>query len=159
MMKEEAIVQTLFIKLVGQRVHFQMLLPSDAHRIVGLEYCAIKTAGVLLPDLVINNASPFQLVPNKLIGRLTLQIPGIEGMFCQVECMEDRNMIAGDLITTGIWKPTPYTHGRKNEELGLDVSADAAFIEGYFSDSWGVGEYLSLEYTFHLYLWIEKQVL
>jgi len=158
MMKQEAIVQSLFIKQIGQRVHFQMQLPHDANRIAGLEYGAIKTTGVLQPGVIINSGTAFQMVANKLIGRLTLQIPGVEGVFCQVDCKEERNISFGEFNTVNL-QPTVYTHARKNEELAVDVNGDAAFIEGYYADSWGMGEYLSLEYTFHLYLWIEKCVL
>ena len=158
MMKQEAIVQTLFISLIGQRVYFQMQLPHDTNRIVGLEYGAIKTAGVPIINMVLNNGAEFQMPSGKLIGRLALQIPGNEGVFCQVDCMEDRNMAGSELYIANQWQPTIFTHKRKNEELALNVSANAAFVEGYFVDSWGIGAYLSLEYTFHLYLWIEKCV-
>jgi len=155
MIKEEVIVILLPVSRIGQRVYFQKNLPADTKRIIGLEY------GITLIDgglsiLPLPAATEFDIVPDKIIGRLTLQVAGKEGIFFRGDLMEDRNFYLGESATLATWQPAPWSHGGAKLEMELGVYGKASFIEGIFCDSYGVNEYETLSYQLHLYLWIEK---
>ncbi len=93
-MQQEAIVHTLRINRVGERIHFQICLPRDTRSVTGLEYHTRKLSdqnidGVfpIVPEGDIN----FKRYRNKVIGKLSLQNTGCENLFYQ-----------GDLIETGM---------------------------------------------------------
>ncbi len=154
MMKQEAIVQTLIIERIGEMRHFQFLLPRDTLRIIGFEYAASEKFGENpVPPAPAENA--FMFMPNKVIGNIILRTNGCEGIFYQSDLKEDRNVHFGEAITPTIWNALPWSHGRKRHEIELSIKENR-MVHGFFKDSWGVGEYGSLYYRLHLYLWIEK---
>ncbi len=156
MISEEVIVQTLAINHIGEKVHFQIMLPEDTTKIIGLEYDAIRE--YMVPDtLTITTGDLWSLYPNQAIGRLALSVPGRENKFFEGHLVEDRNVWFGE-IEKGIFQKKHWTHGRKREELMLQMSGTSTLLEGFFSDSWGLGELDELRYKLHLYLWIEKCV-
>lgn len=159
MTKEEAIPVTLLISQIGQLVYFQVPLPTDVEQVIGFEYSTGWSEGV-----PINIRSPhFIAAPNlfvihasKLIGKLTLWVPGPENIFFQAYLQEDTNMAYGEVATSVTWNPVPWIHCRKREEHALRVNRPVPFLEGYFQDRWGVGQFQSLSYQLHLYVWIDK---
>ncbi len=159
MIKEEVIVQKLAISRIGERVYFQIELPYDTKRIIGLEYGVKGLNGVLLEDPlepVINIMPSFKVFLNKVIGKLSLQVPGRENLFFQGDLSEERNIATNEAIASVVWQPEVWTYCRKREEISLSVESNTSFIEGLFEDSYGVNEYETLFYQLHLYLWIEK---
>ena len=154
MMKEEAIVSSINITRIGENHHFQMQVPRDSKRIISLEYGAIQKNGDPLPPPFAGE-NAFKFLPNKIIGRLTLRAAGCEGIFYQGDLIEDQNIHFGEVIAPVNWQPRLWTHGRKKEEIGLSITENS-MIYGFFQDSWGAGEYISLTYRLNLYLWIEK---
>lgn len=160
MITQEAIVQRLVIERIGEKHHFQVALPRDTSRIIGLEYGTLEKDGVLLPGggPVPVISEYFRVKPAKIIGRLGLKYPGPEGTFYQGDLTEERNSGLHELIAAVQWQPKSWTHGRKREEINLCIDCRVRFIEGLFEDMYGVGEYENLFYQLNLYLWIEKCV-
>jgi len=148
-MKEEVIVCSLSIKQLGQKVYFQIPLPCDTKRIIGLEFGIMPDEGsTSLPCTEINPF--FQIVENEPIGRLVLQVPSCERLFYQADLIKDNNIHYGENINH-LCLPKLWTHGRKREEVSVSVfSAD--FVEGFFVNK----KYDDDEYDLHLYLWLEK---
>lgn len=162
MIKEEVIVHILHIRRIGTRFHFQISLPHDTLKIIGIEYGVLKVEGVSLSStnswgIGGNEIDMYMRVQsNKLIGKLSLQNPGFENIFFQGDLIENRNWVLNEGINSTAFSPFEWTHCRKKEEISLCVDSNTRFIEGYFQDSFGTGEYETLGYDLHLYLWIEK---
>jgi hypothetical protein len=157
MTKESVIIEQLTIDRIGKKIFFQIMLPKDTQRIIGLEFGVMEKEGHLLNAPAIP-ANYLQVVPNKVIGRITLQVAGKEHLFCQHDIVEDRNIWMGEKggIATGL--PELWSHGRKKEELPVRVDENTV-IEGYYQDRWGIYEFSTLTYKLNVYVWIEKCLL
>lgn len=153
MMKESCLVKSLFVDRIGKKFYFQVSLPRDTKRIIGLEFGATSSCGVPLPSpfAVASNGGMFA---NKTIGRISLQVSGRENVFFQKTVVEDRNIGMGEFFATE-FPAKDWSHGRKREEWPVDVEENT-MIEGLFQDSWGEGEFQWLQYNFNVYIWIEK---
>ena len=157
MMREEAIVISKDINSSGQYVYFQLSLPKDTGRIIGLEYGTIT--GEMITDRVGFSIEavpgPFEVVANAVKGRLTLQVPGCENLFFQGDIVEDKNRHMGEVAAQLQWLPAAWSHGRKREEITFSVDKKSNLIEGIYKDVSAEVAGFS-PYKFHLYLWIEK---
>jgi hypothetical protein len=153
---EQAIVQKLFIQRIGQLVSFQVRLPRNTKRLIGLEYDARKIAGngyVSRLQYGWEGDTSFKRYKNKTIGKLSLYNNSCEGLFYEGDLIEDRNK----------WQYEGYWHGSnvevwmqstRREEIGLSVTP--GLIQGLYQDQYGVNEYVDLMYELCLYFWIEK---
>ncbi|NCT73980.1 MAG: hypothetical protein GXC78_05575 [Chitinophagaceae bacterium] len=158
---EQAITHRFTIARLGEKVFFQLRLPRDSRRVIGVEYDVRKTSGEETPyvSLVFDpDGDPyFKRNTNKLIGRLSLQNRGCEGLFYQGDLIEDHNKAQYEGIHAQLFSPEPWMHSRKREEIDFNVSSGV--VEGFFEDAnFGQYEYVGLEYEVFLYLWIEKCV-
>lgn len=166
-MTEQAIVHRITITRIGQRISFQVRLPKDARRLIGLEYDARKISGNAYvsflfvdegegdPPLFGAQGDPsFRPNPNKLIGRLSLRNSFCEGLFYQGNLVEDNNTEQYEGIALQGYVPKPWMHSTRREEIGISVNP--GLIQGFFEDSYGVNAYTELEYELTLYFWIEK---
>ena len=155
-MKEEAIIKSLFIKRIGESQYFQIVVPRDVRRVVGIEYGATEKNGELLPSpFLAIDENTLIVSPNKIIGRLTLRTAGCEGIFFQENLIEESNVHFGENVASVLWQPQRWTHGRKRYEAELCISENS-MIYGVFQDSWGAGEFETLNYRLNLFLWVEK---
>lgn len=157
-MKEEAIAISWDINFSGQYLYFQLSLPKDTHRIIGLEYGTIDK--VMITDKVgfmmgvAAVPGPFEVVANAVKGRITLQVPGCENLFFQGDIAEDKNGHMGEVAAQLQWLPAPWTHSRKREEISFSVDKQSSLIEGFYKD---VSTEISFSpYRLRLFLWIEK---
>jgi len=157
-MIQEAITQKLLIERMGEKQHFQITLPRDTRRIIGLEYGTLEKDGNSVPSAIPVPAISdyFKVSPSKVIGRLSLRSSGAEGFFYQADLTEDRNANLHEVPIGVLWQPRAWTHGRKWEEISFNISTHIRLIEGLFEDSYGIGEYNNFTYQLGLYLWIEK---
>lgn len=159
-MKEEVIVHKLLITRIRERVHFQVRLPKDAKRIIGLEYDARKIDGnsyvsrIAFIDYGPAGDPSFNRHKSKLIGRLSLGNCNCEGLFYQGDLIEDRNEAQYEGIAAYCYTPKKWINSTKREETNFNVKA--GFLYGLFEDHFGVNEYTELEYELSLYFWIEK---
>jgi hypothetical protein len=156
MTKEEVLIEQLFIDRIGKRSYFQVLLPKDTKRIIGLEFGTMEADGVpVINPSYYMVALSMQLVPNKVIGKIMLQIAGKENHFFQQNIVEDRNIGIAEFIGADNWQPQLWTHSRKRLEVSVQVDENT-IIEGLFHDSWGIDEYEWLQYKLNVCVWIEK---
>lgn len=159
MMREEAIAVAVSIDTIGQQVYLQIPIPSNTHRIIGLEWGAMRQTGDRTGYVGTSTGSNglFDLSANKVIGRITLWVATQQNIFLQDELVESRNILVGENITGKFMQPLDTTHGTKREAIPCMVEAPPSFVEGFYQDSWGVGEFDAMSYLLHLYLWIEKK--
>ena len=152
MMKQEAIVQSFIIERKGQMHQFQILLPRDTNRIIGLEYGV--TEKYEEPDVPVDpNENALLFLRNKVIGNIILRTNGCEGIFYQGDLIEDSNIHFGETIAPVA--AMPWSHGRKKHEVELSIKENR-IVHGFFKDYLGSGGYTSIYYRLNLYLWIEK---
>lgn len=164
MMKEEAIVSTVSITIPKEIKNFQIRLPYDTKRIIGVETGAIRTFYAETGNYVDpewwafpnTNDLLFQVKPNKTVGEITLQTLGKENIFFRDEMKDkDSNIFWADFTKPDINEFKEWTLGRKREEVEVNVDNNI-IIEACYKDRWGIINELIVRYTFRLYLWIEK---
>lgn len=162
-MIEQAIIYKTTITRTGQRVGFQVRLPKDAKRLIGLEYDirkidAVLNSGEQMLFLIIDEPQPlddiFKRNTNQLIGRLSLQNTFCEGLFYQGDLIEDRNEKQYEEIAAHGFAPKPWTHSTRREEMSISVNP--GLIQGLYEDCHNLQDYEELEYELILYFWIEK---
>jgi hypothetical protein len=160
-MIDQAIVTTLKIARMGERKNFQIFLPRNVKAIVGMEYGAFRGAYQFLPapeelpGVAPQASKAFQMGSNKIMGRLTMHVPDIEGIFYQEDLREFRNIQWGEVIAVKTGVPNLWIHAGKKAQTELRVDSPVPFIEGSYIDSWGTDEFTAMAYTLHLYTWLE----
>lgn len=148
-MQQQVIAYTIPITMKGQMEYFQIRMPQNIERIIGLEYGMLPDEG--RADFPVSNIDPhFQMRPNEAFGRLTLQVPACGGIFYQGELIKDKNIHLGEAVGFLHWQPGLWTHSRKHAEVELSIPG-ARFVEGLFCN---MHEDDDLYYV-HIYLWIE----
>lgn len=166
MTKEEAIVYTLSITKSEEAKNFQIRLPDDTKRIIGLEWGVVRTFYAITGNYTDpewwqfpnTNDLSFQVKPTRVIGELTLQTMGTENIFFRGEVNEiDNNLFWADFSKPSMNQFKEWTHGRKREELEINVASDR-IVEAYYKDRWGIVNAVIARYKLHLYLWIEKDI-
>lgn len=165
MMQEEVIVTNLSITKPGEVKNFQIRLPHDTSRIIGVEFGAIRTFYAEIGDYVDpewwafpNTNDPlFQVKPNKTFGEFTLQTLGVENIFYRDELKnKDSNIFWADFSKPALNQFQEWTHFNRKEEVVVDVDGNT-IVEGCYKDRWGIINTLIVRYTLHFYLWIEKK--
>ena len=152
-MKQEAIVESFIIERKGEMRQFQILLPRDTNRIIGLEYGV--TEKYEEPEVPVDpNENALLFLRNKVIGSIILRTSGCEGTFYQSDLIEDRNVHFGETIAPV--NALPWSHGRKKHEVELSIKENR-IVHGFFKNYLApVGFNSSIYYRLNLYLWIEK---
>lgn len=169
MIREEVIVHTEKIERQGQTKYFQVALPRDTGRIIGIECSAIREAsgatssGMLflfgtaaLVDPVADIDPLFHIKVAETIGRLTLYSPDTADVFFQ-EDVRQKDISSGYAdfsqypAVFGQW-----SHNSKRYETGISVKNCSALIEGHFKDTWGALYNYHVIYYLNIYIWIEK---
>ena len=171
-MKEQVIIQTITISKRGQQIFFQVKLPRDTNKIIGVE-----------TGLYLLNA-PLYFIPaqelsmlvrrNYMMGVVQLRANRKPDVFYSKEIFErDINIGAGEVklflppvvvIEKKVDQPdgnnfdyfTHWTHGTKREEDPLNIY-DCSVINGQYKDA--IGEYFQTDVSYKvlLYIWIERK--
>ena len=179
MMKEQVIIQAISITRRSQQNFFQVKLPRDTGKIIGIE-----------SGLIIQDSPPYAFSTllantgiterNNLMGVMQLKANGRPDIFYANEIFErDLNIGAGELRVFSNDQPNERrllllrprippdgnsfgfspscTHGTKREEDPLNICG-CTVINGYFKDSIGDIMGYDLSYKVMLYIWIERQL-
>ena len=177
MMREQVIIQSISISKRGQQNFFQVKLPRDTHKIIGIEtgLCLLNVPGYFIPA----SEQSMLMRRNNLMGVVKLRANGKPDVFYSKEVFErDINISAGEIIIvpppvvseerTPLRKLneqpdgnsfdyfTYWTHGTKREEDPLSICG-CSVINGQFKDV--AGEYFGtdMQYKVMLYIWIERK--
>jgi hypothetical protein len=158
------IVSTLSVTKPREIKNFQIALPCDAGRIIGVEWGAIRsfyavTGNYTDPELwgFPNMNDPlFQVKPNKVIGEISMQTLGPENVFFRGEIKDkDSNIFWADFSNPVINQFKEWTHRRRMEEMEINVDNNT-IVEVCYKDRLGIINAVFALYTVHLYLWVEK---
>lgn len=177
-MREEVIIQSIGITKKNEQQFFQVKLPRDTNKIIGIETGIYIQAAPLYSFVPSEDNSGF-IRRNNMMGVLQLQTNGKPDIFYSKEIFE-RDLNIGEaeikIIPDQPKKEekvaflreeppdgnsfdffTCWTHGSKREEDSLNICG-CTLINGQFKDA--VGEYFGtdISYKVILYIWIERKV-
>jgi hypothetical protein len=168
MIREEIILHREYIEKLGQQKHFQVKLPIDVKRIIGIETGVFRYAssnsifgGNPAEDPQSDPLDPlFKISFNDPIGKLTLQTQDFPGIIYQADVRQtEKNFKWADFTQTlydGLFDQ--YSHDKNRFENTIAVDLCKQVIEGHYRDSWGEHQSYHIEYELLIYLWIEKKV-
>jgi hypothetical protein len=160
MVKQEVILHTEIIERLGQVKYFQIDLPRDVEKIIGVESGGFRESASAAPGDYSIAGDPidplFRIARVETIGRLTLQISDSANIFFQEE-VRQKNVSAkyGD-YTQGPDAFDQWSHDSKRHESEVNIRGCSPVIEGQFKDSWGLLENADVHYHLNIYIWIEK---
>ncbi len=169
--KEQAIVEVVEIEKPGQFKNFQIGLPENTVKIIGVETglkiksVAASSSGVIVEvaDRTRRLFTPpdtdpaFEITKSSIAGTLALQSLNIENVFYRNDVYDfDKNIAYADFSFSGNIKH--WTHCRRREELTVNVDGKTPVVEGYYKDLWGRPNILAVKYSVYVCLWIEKSL-
>lgn len=158
MVKEQVIVKQIAINKVNQVVDFQMKLPTDAKKVVGIE-TGISVIAPLL-HIELNPVIPTQglLMPfnrQRLFGELTLQSFEASNVFYSTQVKVENNEIMGDYTTNNFFQPKPYVLQSLLEPDPISICGTSTIIRCIYKNLLPENEHHELNYQLRIYLWLE----
>lgn len=170
-MKEKVILTAFAITQPGQIKHFQVKIPRDAKRIIGIEASASRTEPVQTTGGISGGggpaggggtggtgfANPFGLLLNQdtLLGEFRLQSCGSANIFyAGTLFLGDNNEGQGYFSSIPQFTPKEFTHSPKRTEDKVNEDGSATLLKGIYRDgqSAAAGGYT---YTVKIYVWVE----
>lgn len=179
-MKEKVIVTKLQIAQPGQICHFQVKIPRDAKRIIGVEVSAqymnmqspqpIRIIGFHGPsqytflNLRIGRGDIFLITPDLFLGDVRLQSCEDTNVFFSEDVYyADENLAFGDFSAINPrFFPAPQTHGYKRHEVEVNTNGETTILKGIFRDRQGgtqanIGSNaIFFQYMATVYVWYEE---
>lgn len=168
MKRARLIIKELYIQKQGEVHFFQMRLPRNAVRIIGVETDAfmlsaytipVESSGVN-PDGTISsvNRTPFlkwREKENPVLGKLKLQSLDRNGIFFE-NWLTLITYKAGlpDMIG-GLFPKNPHTLNNNLQLRSLNISCSNLLLNGLFEDAIGKKENRDLNYKLKVLLWVE----
>ena len=165
MINEEVIIHSVEIKKLPEQKYFQVQLPADTKRIIGVETGAFRkmTGQNAFYSSIVYDPPDDPILPlfrinrNETIGRLTLHSSSLSKPFYHDEVrQQDTNWKYGDFTfddpAFGQW-----SHDRKRYEVNVDMQDCSPVIECHYRDRWGMFWNCHVEYQLNIYIWIEKK--
>lgn len=176
MIREEIILHTEKIQRLGQSVYFQIKLPVDTERIIGIETGAIRqisgatSSGMYalfggggsfalreVGDPIVYDES-FTIEKTETIGRLTLHTPDATGIFFQDDIRQRDTSPKYADFTQYPAVFDQWSHNTKRYETSINVKNCSNLVEGHFKDTWGALYNYHVIYQLNIYIWIEKSI-
>jgi hypothetical protein len=157
MLKEKVIITKLPITQPGQIQHFQVKIPRDAKRIIGMEvsaqYMNMQVAGSPQPIIGVGFNSPsnysymsmariakgrsiFRITPDLFLGDVRLQsCEDTNVFFAEDVYYTDENLGFGDFsVGSPRFFPAPQTHGYKRHECIVNTNGETTILKGIYRD-------------------------
>ncbi len=161
MFREKVIITKLPVMQAGQIHHFQVKIPRDAERIIGMEVSAqyldmqlLQTAAALkaanLPAVNYARASQYtylslekralgsvtRITPDLFLGDVRLQSCEDTNIFYAEDIyFTDENLAFGDFSARNRrFFPTSPTHGYKHEECVVNTCGKTTILKGIYRD-------------------------
>lgn len=173
MIREQVVITPINITKAGQVKHFQVKLPKNAKRIIGIEL-----GGRLLANNKIaipSDSSGYEAVlevkasavieaserrtgffkRNKLIGEVKLQSCEEANIFYAGDLQSDENIAMGDFSQSRFWMSSVFSHQAQSFEERVIVDGESTMIQGIYRDRLGEQSKISYNYLVNVYVWIE----
>jgi hypothetical protein len=177
MIKEKVILTSLPVTQVGQIIHFDVKIPHDALRVIGIELSGANTNPPVYPPsgrglkMRLAEGRSFMSIifnENPYIGEVRIQ-----------SCEKTNIFYAGDLFLTDVnagygdysirlgFPALEYTHGQKRTEYVVNTGGKTTILKGIYRDRQNPGSNLIgkggptgqlYTYTVNVYVWYEVDV-
>lgn len=176
MIREQVVVTSIRITKSGQVKHFQVKLPKNTTRIIGIElggrWLAQSKDGGTLPhatEAVFTELVKYEQVAikaesrsplfkkNLLVGEIKLQSCEEANIFYAADVQGDSNLAYGDFTQNAFWKPSTFTHQAHSFEEKIIVDGNSTIIQGVYKDRYGDQTKQVPNYIVNLYVWTERQ--
>lgn len=165
MIREQVVVTPIEISIAGQVKHFQVKLPKNSKRIIGVELgWRLLQNRKGIADKQIEYNAPIRIEPSRsktffrrniLIGDVKLQSCEEANIFYAGNVQTDENIAMGDFSQNQNWMPSAYTHQANSFEERIIVDGDSTMIQGLYRDRLGEQYKISYNYLVNVYVWIE----
>lgn len=181
MIREQVIITPIIIRKAGQVRHFQVKLPKNAKRIIGIELggrwlgesidkvIAVPAAASASPAAAPTEAIKKEMLAlkatterkanffkrNILIGEIRLQSCEEANIFYAGHLQGDNNIGYGDFSKNSYWTSTVFTHQANAFEERVIVDAESTIIQGVYKDRYGEHYKTIVNYLVNVYVWIE----
>ena len=156
---EKVILYPLVINKQGAITSFQIKVPSDAKRIIGIETSlrGLENIGQFTWD-----PPMYDLLRTRIImtaGYLSLQSPGVQGvLFSQPIRLHDHSYFQGDFSQSTKLRAFQWIRGSKREEIPIMMEGDLPpVIFGTYHDRYDMLWQQDITYTVNIYLWYSIQ--
>ncbi|MGH2611874.1 MAG: hypothetical protein ACRDFB_02360 [Rhabdochlamydiaceae bacterium] len=185
MIKEKVILKTFPITQVGQIVHFDVKIPHDALRIIGVELNGaypnpplILGRGIakLLPQMMVQATRAIiakrfinlQYAQSPYVGSLRLQSCEKTNIFYSGDIfLADVNTGYGDYSVTPRFQSIEPTHGEKRHEFIVNTVGKTTALKGIYRDRQNPNSNMIgkggpsgqiYTYTVNVYVWYEVDI-
>jgi hypothetical protein len=166
-MREKVIIHPVLITKKGEIKSFQIKLPTDVKRIIGIESTvkgidslavsrAIAPSPVSPPDPYSSGSAGgvFQFRMTALAGELRLQSRGPSNLFYNKDVkLSDANVGFGDFSLNSAWRAQAWSHGNKFYEDEVLVDDDSNVLSGTYRDKFGETLGHDFSYRVNVYVW------
>jgi hypothetical protein len=169
MFKERVIITKLSITKVGQIVHFQVKIPRDAIRIIGVELsgcysnppmerqAAFAKLALATEARMSRSFSILQFTSSPFVGDVRLQSCEDTNVFYSDDVyLADYNLGYGDFSATALFPATSETHGYKRYEYVVNTNGETTILKGIYRDRQTANSNPQYTYTVNVYVWYEK---
>lgn len=175
MIREQVVVTSIRITKPGQVKHFQVKLPKNTTRIIGIEIGGrwipvVKSDGThpgttpVIEPVIRTEATGVRAESrtplfkrNLLVGEIKLQSCEEANIFYAADLQGDSNIGYGDFSQNSYWTPTAFTHQAHAFEERVIVDGNSTIIQGVYKDRYGEQTKLTSNYVVNLYVWTERQ--
>ena len=169
MFKERVILTTLPITKTGQIVHFQVKIPRDAIRIIGVELsgcysnppmerqAAFAKLALATDARMSRSFSIMQFTSSPFVGDVRLQSREVTNVFyAENVYLADYNLGYGDFSANALFPATSETHGYKRFECVVNTDGETTILKGIYRDRQNANSNPQYTYTVNVYVWYEK---
>lgn len=169
MIREQVVITAIRVKKAGQVIHFQVKLPKDTTRIIGVEITAKLfsypqdsasgsadgTAGGIDPRAP-KELKPLLFKRDLCLGEVKLQSCEEANIFYAADLIVDKNIGLQDFSQNAFWKPSNITHQTKAFEETIIVDGDSTVIQGFYRDRSVTSISTPIDYQVNIYVWTER---
>ena len=157
MIREQVIVTTLSIKKAGQVKHFQVKLPQNTKRVIGVEMGVRWVTERIVPILTAEPKIQLAIKQNQVIGEVKLQSCDEANVFYAGQIITDENRSYGDFSKKAGWKPSEMTHQNQQLEDTVIVDGKSTILQGMYQDVYAKQLATVPDYKARIYVWIERE--
>lgn len=175
MIREQVVITEVWITKAGQVKHFQVKLPKNTTRIIGVELGGrwlTETKGdIPIPSEMPKESAYVELKRieaiaykpvnvfkrNLLIGEVKLQSCEEANIFYAADIQVDSNMGYADFSQNSSWRSNVFTHQTQSFEECVIVDGESTILQGMYKDRYGEQTKLKPNYLVNVYVWTERQ--
>lgn len=164
MIREQVIITSVSLSLEGQVKHFQVKLPKNAKRIIGVElgWRLSQLSEVVIKDNPResvrrdreSHSSQITFNRNIQIAEVKLQSCEEANVFYTGDVQIEQNNSFGD-FSQSFWNPTEFIHQMQRFEDVVTVDGETTMLQGICKDILNATYKSRFIYLVNVYVWIE----